>query len=158
MDWLAIAGFYTVLSGLIFFAVGIMCLVAYARRRRDFSARTILVGLLLVSNFPAAAIYALSAIGLMTQYVVQVINDSGSVVDSFVVDGPGVRVELGPIPAGKRKQCRAFFDGDGTLTFTAHQHQIRFGGEIEGYVTRNVGGMATIRIKPGGNFEVLRTD
>jgi hypothetical protein len=158
MEWLALAGYFTVLAGLVFVAVGITCLVAYAYRRRDVSARTILVGVLLFSNFPMAAIYALSAIGLMTQYVVEVVNESDSVVDSFVVEGPGVRVELEPIQAGERKHCRVFFDGDGNLTFTARQQQIRFAGEIDSYVTRNLGGMATIRIKPGGKFEVLRAD
>jgi hypothetical protein len=155
---LAIAGFYTILAGLVFFAVGIICLVAYAYRRHDFGARTLLAAVLLSCNFPLAFIYAVSAAGLMTQYVIDVANESDAVVDSFIVEGPGVRAELGPIQIGDSKQGRVFFDADGSLTFTARQQQLRFGGEIEGYVTNNLGGMATIRIKPGGNFEVLHPD
>jgi hypothetical protein len=155
---LAIAGIYAILGGLAFFAVGVMCLVAHVYRRRDFDVATLLLGSLLLSNFPAAAIYGLSAIGLITQYVVQVVNGSDVVVDSFIVEGGGVHVELGPIQVGESKQCRVFFDADGTLRFKARQQQLRFDGEIEGYVTRNVGGMATVQIKPGGNFEVVRAD
>jgi hypothetical protein len=155
---LAIAGIYTILGGLSFFAVGVMCLAAHVYWRRDFDVATLLLGSLLLSNFPAAAIYGLSAIGLTTQYVVQVINGSDVVVDSFIVEGGGVHVEFGPIQVGESKQCRVFFDADGTLRFKARQQQLRFDGEIEGYVTRNVGGMATVQIKPDGKFEVLRAD
>jgi hypothetical protein len=155
---LAVAGFYTILAGLVFFAVGIICLVAYAYRQRDFGARTLFAAALLTSNFPLAFIYAVSAAGLMTQYVVQVTNESNAVVDSFVVEGPGARAELGPIQIGESKQGRVFFDADGTLTFTARQQQLRLDGKIEDYVTSSLGGMATIRIKPGGSFEVLHAD
>jgi hypothetical protein len=155
LDWLPIAGYFSILAGLAFFVVGIACLIAYAYRQRGVDGRTLLVGLLLLFNFPAAAFYALSGFALITQYVVTVVNESDATIDDFVVDGPGVQVELGPIQVGESKQCRVFFDADGTLMFNARQQQLRFDGEIEGYVTGNLGGMATVRIKPGGNFTVL---
>ncbi|HEX2477136.1 MAG TPA: hypothetical protein VHK01_20440 [Lacipirellulaceae bacterium] len=158
LDWLPIAGYFTILAGLTFFAVGVMCLVAYVYRRRGLDLTTFLLGALLFSNFPAAAIYGLSAIGLMTQYVVQVVNESDAVIDSFLVEGPGVRTELGPIQIGESKQCRVFFDADGNLTFNARQQPLRFDGEIEGYVTNNLGGEARVQIKPGGKFVVLHPD
>ncbi|HEY3393934.1 MAG TPA: hypothetical protein VGK58_14575 [Lacipirellulaceae bacterium] len=158
LDWLAIAGYFTILAGLGFFAVGITCLVAYAYRQDGLDGRTVLVGLLLLSNFPAAAFYALSAIALITQYTVQVVNESGAKIDSFVVEGPGVRVELGPIQVGEIKRTRVFFDDDGTATFTARQQQTRFDGEIDDYVSRNMGGEAIVQIEPGGNFVVLHPD
>jgi hypothetical protein len=155
-DWLPLAGYFTILAGLAFFAVGIACLIAYAYRQRRLSGLTLLVGCLLLSNIPAAAFYALSGVALITEYVVTVINESESKIDSFVVEGPGVRVELGPILVAESKQCRVNFDADGTLTFNARQQQLRFDGEIDDYVTRNMGGMATIRIKPDGKFNVAR--
>jgi hypothetical protein len=155
-DWLALAGYFTILAGLAFFGVGVACLVAYAYRQRRLSGRTLLVSCLLLSNFPAAAFYALSGVALLTQYEVTVINKSDAAIDSFVVEGPGVQVELGPIQIGESKQNRVFFDDDGNLTFNARQQQLRFNGEIDDYVTRNMGGMATVRIKPGGNFNVAR--
>jgi hypothetical protein len=157
-DWLPIAGYFTVLAGLAFFAIGIACLIAYAYRQRGFTAHTLLAGFLLLANFPAAAFYGLSGIALITQYVVQVANQSGAQIDSFVVEGPGVRVELGPIQAGEIKQCRVFWDCDGTATFTARQQQTRFDDEIDSYVTRNMDGEAMVQVKPGGKFVVLHPD
>ncbi len=158
LNWLPIAGYFTILAGLGFFAVGIACLIAYAYRQRGFTGRKLLVGLLLLSNFPAAAFYALSGLALLTQYVVTVVNESESTIESFVIEGPGVHVELGPVQVGESKLCRVFFDADGALKFNAQQQQFRFDGEIEGYVTRHWDGAATVKIKPGGNFKVSHAD
>jgi hypothetical protein len=127
------------------------------RRRGRLAPQSFLVGGLLLVNFPAAALYGLSAIGLMSQYTVRVINESGATIDSFVLKGPGVDVDFGPITVGDNKTRSLAFTGDGTLDFSASEQRLHFDGQIEGYVTGNQGGDATIRVLPDGKFEITKT-
>lgn len=119
-----------------------------AARRVRFQRRVALA--LLCVNFPVSAFYAYSAIVVFTRYTLVVVNDSDQPVESFVVTGPDVDIELGPIPAGGRTQRHLRFGGDGKLAFEMTQQQSRFGGELEGYVTPNFRSRKTVKIKQGG--------
>ena len=113
-----------------------------------------MVGGLLLVNFPAAAIFTLSAINVVTRYTVRVLNESGNAIESFVVTGPGVRVELGPVAPGHRVKRHLGFSGDGSLEFTARQGQSNFRGVLDGYVTGGLGGDTTIRVLPERQIEI----
>ncbi len=163
-DWLMAAGLFTVLGGLLLFAIGAGCLVVYVIRearngqphRIPLGLQSLLVGGLLLVNFPAAAYYAWSAVGLMTQFTVCVVNETGAVVDNVVLTGPGVHVETGPIPAGSRSWHTVHFSTDGTLEFAASWQSGSSEGPIEEYVTNGVGGDATLRLLPNGEYEIDR--
>ena len=161
-DWLMAAGLFTVLGGLVVFVIGTGCLIAYVggnarrekHRRVSLGIQTLLVGGLLLVNFPAAAYYAWSAVDLFTAYGVSIVNDSGAAIDSVVLTGPGVHVEVGPLPPGGRSHQELHFRGDGTLDFSAHGPDWHGEGQIEEYVTGNMNGNTTVRLKADGEHEI----
>jgi hypothetical protein len=161
-SWLPGAGLLTILWGLLLFVVGLICLAKYVAResrverprRVPLGHQAMLVAGLLVANFPVAAFYAGSAIDLMSRFMVQIINESGNTIDSFVLIGPGVNVEAGPISPADRAQCSLEFLGDGKLDFAAIQRDYQFNGRLADYVTVGWGTEITVRVKPEGKFEV----
>jgi hypothetical protein len=146
--WLETAGLFLIAAGIILVTTGAAFLVRHVWREFR-AARTlrpknwfhaVMVGVLLLANFPAAAIFTLSAIHVVTRYTVRVLNESGSAIDRFVVTGPGVRVDLGPIAPGHKVEHHLGFSGDGSLDFTARQGQSDLRGVLEGYVAGGLGG------------------
>ncbi len=160
--WLGTAGLLTLPLGLAAFLAGTIALTWHLWRewrvgrttRSPLWLHAVLVGGLLLINFPAAVFYMLSAINITTRYTVRVHNDSDRPIESLVVTGPGVRVELGPIAPGQQAQRHVHFRGDGTLDFSARQQEILFSGQLEGYVTGGLGGNRTIRVKQRGVYEL----
>ncbi len=160
--WLGTAGLLTLPLGLAAFLAGTIALTWHLWRewrvgrttRSPLWLQAALVGGLLLINFPAAVFYMLSAINITTRYTVRVHNDSDRPIESLVVTGPGVRVELGPIAPGQQAQRHVHFRGDGTLDFSARQQEILFSGQLEGYVTGGLGGNRTIRVKQRGVYEL----
>lgn len=161
-DWLEKVGLFTIPVGCVIFVAGTVALLRYiwrARRAGHHSpgllwAQGLLVGGLLLSNFPMAAFYTLSAIDVATRYTVRVHNDTDRPVESLVVTGPGVHAELGPIAPGQWVRRHFHFRGDGPLEFSARQQDSRSTGQLEGYVTGGLGGDKSIRIGLGGEYEI----
>ena len=164
-DPLMAAGFVTICAGLVAFLIGSLCLLLEffdfaadpAERRQFRRHRFFALGLLLI-NFPAAMFYMLSAIHVRALYTVQVHNDSDRPIESLVVTGPGLRAELGPIPAGGRAHRNWRFESEGTLDFTARQQEVQFSGELDPYVTNSWGGERTIRVTQKGIYQVEPAD
>jgi len=88
------------------------------------------------------------------RYTVRVHNAGDRPIESLIVTGPGVHVELGPIAPGEHTLRHIHFSGDGTLEFSARQQELQFGGELESYVTGNSRGDTSIRISRPGVFEI----
>jgi hypothetical protein len=164
-EWLMGAGLANIPAGLLMFLVGVVCLSMRSTKlsigapddvhRRRSKLRK-LAWVLLTANFPAALLITLSSIDVETRYTVTVINESSAPIRSFLVSGPGVRAEMGPIsPNGKAKE-HLRFSGDGSLEFAAHLVESKTNGVIEDYVTGGLGGRNIVRVKPGGNIEVER--
>ena len=130
--WLEDAGLGTIFVGIAAVILGAAALSCHlwreARVQRPTGRRLwlqgVMVGGLLIANFPAAAFFAVSAFDLSTRWTVRVFNDSDHPIESLVVTGPGVRVELGPIAPGQRSQRDISFRGDGTLDFSARQQEV----------------------------------
>ena len=160
--WLEAAGLFTIPIGFVAFVVGTVALVRHLLRESRLERTTrsplwlqgVLVGGLLLVNFPAAAFFTLSAIDVSTRYTVRVHNDSDRPIESLVVTGPGVRLELGPIAPGQHTRRHIHFSGDGTLGFSARQQELQFGGQLEGYVTGGMGGDKSIRVRQRGVYEI----
>lgn len=160
-SWLEGAGVINIFAGLLLFLIGVVTLCVYLareRRRPNSSAKrwAVLAGGLLLANFPAAAVYGFAVIYIMSHYHVLVINESGETIDSFMLRSPGLEIELGPLRPGATRSRYLSFPTEGTLDFAARQQQLRFGGEIEGYVTGNMDGDTTVHVKHGGEFDVRR--
>lgn len=163
--WLEAAGLFTIPLGFAAFIAGAVSLLCHLKRelrvverakRGPLWVRALLVGGLLLINFPAAALYTLSAIEVATRYTIHVHNDSDQPVQSLVVTGPDIRVELGPLVPGQQARRHLHFRGDGTLDFSACQQELQFSGQLDGYVTGGLGGEKSIRIRPGGAYEIQR--
>jgi hypothetical protein len=163
--WLEAAGLFTIPIGFVAFVVGTFALVRHLLRefrverttRSQLWLQGVLVGGLLLVNFPAAAFFTLSAIDVSTRYTVRVHNDSDRPIESLVVTGPGVRLELGPIAPGQRTRRHIHFCGDGRLDFSARQQELQFGGQLDGYVTGGLGGDKSIRVRQRGVYEIQPT-
>jgi hypothetical protein len=156
------AGIWMLLLGLATVIAGEIVLVLHVRRasrqaspgERHGRLRTILVAALLLTNFPAAAFYALSALEFSTRYTVRVRNDGGVTLESFVVTGPGTSIEMGPIAPGGQAKTHLHFRGDGALRFSARQQGRDVGGVIDGYVTTNFSGKKIVRVGRNGDFRI----
>jgi hypothetical protein len=146
-------GLLNILMGLFLFLVGISSLLRYQSIKGD-DWRGLLVGGLLFLNFPLAAFYLLSAVAHMSDCMVQIVNESGAPVESFVIKGPGVDVEAGPIRLGGRARRFLSFHGDGTLDYSLRQQELDLGGQLSEYVTGGMVGELSVNIKPGGKVEV----
>ncbi len=164
IDGLMNAGVWTILFGLLAFVAGLGCLFNQSWdadgdlvARRHLRRQGAFALALLLSNFPAAAFYTCSAIDVVTHYTVDVENESDRRIESFVITGPGIRAELGPIAPGRRVQRHFQFLGDGTLDFAAQQQDVQFRGQLDGYVTSGLGGEKSIVVRPDGDYE-LRPD
>ncbi|TWT64191.1 hypothetical protein [Rubinisphaera italica] len=161
-EWLEAAGGLTILVGLVAFYMGASALCRhlwFESRAQLISSRTlflqaVVVGSLLLANFPVAGYFALSAVAVSMQYTVRVYNNSNQTIDSFIVTGPGVQVELGPIASGQYKRRDILIQTDGTLEFAARQQELEFKGQLEGYITGGMGGFKDIRVKQGGVYEI----
>ncbi|WP_339747674.1 hypothetical protein [uncultured Rubinisphaera sp.] len=161
-EWLEAAGGLTILFGFVAFYMGASALCRhlwFESRALQISSRTLLlqavvVGSLLLANFPLAGYFALSAVAVSMQYTVRVFNKSDQTIDCFIVTGPGVQVELGPIASGQHTRRDLLIQTDGTLEFTARQQELEFKGQLEGYVTGGMGGFKDIRVKEGGVYEI----
>jgi hypothetical protein len=162
--WLETAGLIMIAVGTISVMVGAGFLFrctwkgfrAARIHRAKIQLHAFLAGGMLLLNVPVATIFAVSAIHIMTCYVMRVSNESGSAIESFVVTGPGIRVDLGPIAPGQSTEYQMTFSGDGSLDFIARQQQSVWGGVMEGYVTGGLGGDTTIRIMPNSQFQIIK--
>ena len=90
----------------------------------------------------------------MSGTIVTVANHSGQTIESCILKGPGVKVELGPIPSGSERLAYLSFRGDGMLSFSAREADVSFDGEFSEYVTGGIGGEMTLELLPGRDFKV----
>lgn len=157
---LELLGLINILAGLAFFLVGIGCLVVQVFRERRTGhpmarvatlRNTFAIGLLF-ANFPAAAVYGISAIDVMSRFTARVVNDSGEKIDALELKGIGKVVQFNPIPVGGRTRRYVRHFGEGSVEFTARQRDGVIRGELWGYVCG--GEDITLRFLPGGKFEV----
>lgn len=163
--WLEAAGLFAIALGSCAFVAGMIALVRHVLRegkekratRSRLWLQSVVVGGLLLANFPAAVFFTLSAIEVSTRYTLRFHNDSDRPIESLVVTGPGVRLEFGPIAPGRDLRWLLHFAGEGPLVFSARQSEFQFGGQLDGYVTTGLGGEKSIRVRRVGEYEIKPT-
>lgn len=169
LAWVAIrwtffifAGIVTIYVGLVSVGLGLLCLAVYTvqtYRRRELPRRrlrrqSVVTLVILLLNFPAAAAFTYAAILIETRYVVTVSNRSSSDVESFLIDGGGVHVELGSLRPGQTRSRGFYIQHDDRLSFSGSRSGVAFGGTLDGYVTNNVGGHKSVIISSDGSVRV----
>lgn len=156
-DGLAIAGLLTIFGGVVSVAVGLVCLLFHVKTPapagRSGRASLTAAALLLI-NFPVAAALVFAANDLETRYWVTVENDSTEPIDSFVLHGGGVRVDVGAIPAGANKRVSFHVRREGELLFEANTGRGKLEGVVDGYATRDLGAEKLIVIGPHGRVAI----
>lgn len=157
-QWLEMMGLMTILIGIMAFFAGAFCLILHlkheSRAAQSSPFNALLVGGLLIANFPAAVFYTTSAIDISTRYILRVNNDSDHPIESFMILGPGIKTELGPIPVGGNAKHHFYPNAPGRLTFTARQMNTDFHGDLEGYVHKGAEGDKSVTIHGIGNYQI----
>jgi hypothetical protein len=157
-----IAGAIVLYGGIVLVLLGVLALACFCRlafrtpglpRQRLWRATLAGAGLLLL-NVPVAGGLTAAAIALETRYTVVVRNDSPRPLETARVFGGGVDESLGAIPPGGTVRRSFWIRHDGALEFRALGGTTRHAGTIDGYVTRNLGGVTTVTINPDGTMAV----
>jgi len=105
-------------------------------------AATIL-GIAVLSCAPAGA-----------SYTIRIVNQDSLALDSVVVDGGGVRVELGSVPPGRDAQVTFVIGQDALLHLNALRGQRPVRVVLGGYAGRGPGGHAEVLVTMGGDLNV----
>ncbi|MFI5458362.1 MAG: hypothetical protein ACHRXM_23275 [Isosphaerales bacterium] len=161
-DWLMMAGIFTLYSGLVIFAVGVIALARFhwlalrtpdVLRRRLRLATLVCAGLLLANLLIAGAIIA-TVVATQTAYTVAVHNTSPQPLDRVRVFGGGCDASFGSIPPQNVARRSFWIQHDGELEFQAVSGTTSYAKTIDGYVTNSVGGHTTVTINPDGTISV----
>lgn len=163
-DWLEGVGVLVILAGLAAFAAGCVMLVLYVRARfragveepKRILARACIAGVLLLSNFPVAFACFEAAWFLETRYTLTVTNAGSVKVDSFIVSGPGISHEFGPLLPGGSASHRFHVTADGELTSSMTIGQTVSTDVVDDYVTHNVGVNTRVTIN-GSKVAVMKS-
>ncbi len=163
-SWLEVTGMIVIAVGTLMVTIGTGLLARYLSRIRRIGSlarnknwiKVFLASGLLLANFPVAIIYTISAIQIKTRYTLRVSNESGNAIESLLIKGPGVRMELGQIAPGQKIVHELEFSGDGSLDFVARQRQHEFSGTVDEYVTGGWSGDTTIRVMPNRQFLLIK--
>jgi len=166
-EWhvLMLAGFFTILAGVIsVLAGGGILFLFWLRERRlerysqgALRVRVLVASILLASNFPAAWACMMAGVELDSRMTVTVLNQGTTRIDSFVLTAPGFTKELGPIPAGGKAKCIVHVTRDGPMDFTSRAGTITSGGIVDGYVTDGIGGRWDVTMDGAHKVSAKRT-
>jgi hypothetical protein len=146
-NWLALAGIVWIGAGVFLTLLGLFySLTSPPPRLRPL--------LLLLANFPLAALFALSAMDVATRYEVRVTNATGQTLRAIAFEAPGRRADLADLPPGGslRRAFRPRGDGELVLRFSAadRPHEV----VVFDYVTRNGQGWAAVTVGPGPDVTI----
>ena len=156
------AGLFLIPVGSLSVLVGLACLVFYLYRSarsasvppRTLRRHGLVVGGMLLANFPVAIGLTVAGIAIDTMYTVTIINDSGRPVQTCRIVGGGVDIDFGTVPAGQKGRKRFWIRRDGELELRAQHGQMQLRETIDGYVTHNMDGCTDVTISPGGKVQV----
>lgn len=155
------AGVLIIILGLIWFVIGVICVIVHLLRSGGPEAapsqgwKPALILSLLLANFPVVYFYLNTVDELLTRYTVVVINDSQQPIESLFIKtgGQHTLAEFKPIASGQ--SAKRHFSVSGTpLDFTARQNQSGFGGSVDSYAFSDGKQGKIIRIKSPGTYEL----
>lgn len=138
-------------GGVALFCVGMVALWVYLIRGRraglvgaELSQNAILTFILLLANFPAALACIWIADGEFSRVHLYFVNDAMVAVEELSVTWPGGQQRVGDLSPGSTAHLSFYVSGDGTVDFTAQQAGEACAGDLIGYVTTNLGGVAEV--------------
>jgi hypothetical protein len=160
--WLPFLGILTLYGGCGAVLLGLAMLAYWFRarirsgdlERERLTGRAVIVGCVLLVNFPAAAGIIWMTVRIATTYTVTVQNRGAAPLRSAVVSGGGVSVRFEEISPHSIATRRFHIVHDGTLNFSGEQNGKPMAIEVEGYVTNGAGGSKVIEVASDGTIEV----
>ena len=157
---LVIAGLMTIYAGLACFGIGILALARFRAKARSSSQppaeirrRTRLALILLLANFPVAAVLASSAHAIETRYEVSLKNRASVTLSDIRLRGGGVERSLGDLEPGGVAAVGFWIQHDGELRLEGRLGARRVEGVIDGYVTGSVGARTKVTVHPDASIE-----
>ena len=163
-DWLEMAGVFTLFGGVALFLVGAIALARFCWRSHRSPERpqkrlwlsTLGCAALLLSNFPIAGGIIATVIAITTLHTVVIHNASQQSLTGVRVFGGGCEEDFGSIPPGGIVRRSFWIQHDGTLEFCAVSGATTHTKTIDGYVTKRIGGHATVTINADGTISVAK--
>lgn len=148
--------------GIACLLIGTICLLAHNRRVQAdpaaYPRRWLypgLAGALLLLNLPVGALYMFVALNHASRYTIVVVNLSDQVVESLVLNGPGIdSLELGPISGKRRASTRLEFTGDGKLVYSGRCKGQVHSGILDGSANPISGGGKQLLITEDGFWQI----
>lgn len=145
-EWLETAGLGTLGLGVlatvvaaVLLALGWVCALREGLPRARVHARAFLIAALLIGNYPAAALVVTSVVREKSCYTVTVRNAGATEWPGLVLEGGGIRHELGTLAPGAAMRCRLWFTTDGELLLRTSEPGHTEPMVVEGYVTTGMG-------------------
>jgi uncharacterized membrane protein len=164
-EFLEIAGIFTILGGLVSVVVAAISLIIYLwyQSKKDKFGKVLfkkvaLSADIIILNFPVAFICMVSALNILTAYVLTIKNNSELNIDKVQISAPGINNEIKLLKPGEEISLDLDFKGDGILEFAAMQEHKRVEGVVESYVTGSMGGYGAILFQNNGEYIIIQDD
>jgi hypothetical protein len=157
-DWLMSAGIYTIAGGLILFVVGVVAIFFIARLAKKqglpCKKKLIILTCLLVMNFPVAMGMTFSALDILAEYKVVIVNNSTESVQIVFSDPMGNNHAVPDVSPHSKTQMIFHFEGEGAVMYQMTSKTLDRSGTLFGYITNGVGGKAVLEIQEDGLIKV----
>jgi hypothetical protein len=152
------AGYFVIVGGIFATALGLaslMGLAVYARKRRlPFIRPAMVLGLLLLSNFPVAGAMVMYAVDEMDSFRIAIVNRTTESVTVQLLDTSGQVHEFRDVSPDSQSNRKVRFQGQGSVMYRVHSKSHEVEGDFLGYVTNGMGGDATLEIGPDGTIRI----
>jgi len=154
-----VAGIYTIFFGLILFVCGLLCLFLYGHKERKIGnmypvRRSLISLLILLFNFPAAALAVYSADYILSTSIVTVENNSAFGVTGFVLIEKDTTYYVPNIYPGRKISKDFHFKYEGSVHYRLSLNGTKKEGIVFAYVTGGLGEKATMNITKDGSVEI----
>lgn len=159
LDWLILAGYFTIIIGLLLFVGGLVSIFVATRKAKQqatpYKRKNLLILVVLLLNFPVAMGMASYALHLMTIYDVLIINELEKPIDQIVFTDPvGKNYPIYDVPPHSQTHHEFNFDGEGSVNYQIKSTTIEQSGILIGYITSSLGGHVTVKISSDGTISV----
>ena len=150
-DWLMSAGIYTIAGGLILFVAGVVAVFFIARLAKKqglpCKKKIITLACLLVANFPVAMWMTFSALDILAEYKVSIINNSTESAQIIFSDPTGKIHAVPDVSPHSKTQMIFHFEGEGAVMYQVTSKTFDRSGTLFGYITNGMGGSAVLEIQ-----------
>jgi len=157
--WLEWTGMVNLYAGLVLFCIGLISLAVYfykARRNaiRGYWKKSIVALLILLANFPVAAVIISAALYVASVSTVIIKNQSSSKIENIYLSEQGHVYEAGSVLANEKIERKFHFQSEGSIRYSFTRNDIKYEGIMFGYVTGGMGSSSKMLITKRGKVKI----